>query len=103
MKKVTAKTEPATEINENLVVLDTPVKRGDTLITEIEVIRPNAGTLRGVRLADVANSDVDALIIVLPRITYPSLTTTECGRLELPDLVALAGKVIGFLSPKQAE
>ncbi|CCV45935.1 phage tail assembly protein [Yersinia enterocolitica] len=103
MNKVTAKTEPATEINENLVVLDTPVKRGDTLITEIEVIRPNAGTLRGVRLADVANSDVDALIIVLPRITYPSLTTTECGRLELPDLVALAGKVIGFLSPKQAE
>ncbi|CQH51837.1 phage tail assembly protein [Yersinia enterocolitica] len=102
MNKVTAKTEPATEINENLVVLDTPVKRGDTLITEIEVIRPNAGTLRGVRLADVANSDVDALIIVLPRITYPSLTTTECGRLELPDLVALAGKVIGFLSPKQA-
>ncbi|HHL2583418.1 TPA: phage tail assembly protein [Yersinia enterocolitica] len=103
MKKVTAKTEPATEINENLVVLDTPVKRGDTLITEIEVIRPNAGTLRGVRLSDVAHSDVDALIIVLPRITYPSLTTTECGRLELPDLVALAGKVIGFLSPKQAE
>lgn len=103
MKKVTARTEPAAEINENVVVLDTPVKRGDTLITEIEVIRPNAGTLRGVRLADVANSDVDALIIVLPRITYPSLTTTECGRLELPDLVALAGKVIGFLSPKQAE
>ncbi|MGJ3745451.1 phage tail assembly protein, partial [Yersinia pseudotuberculosis] len=37
------------------------------------------------------------------RITYPSLTTAECGRLELPDLVALAGRVIGFLSPKQAE
>ncbi|WP_145533775.1 phage tail assembly protein [Yersinia alsatica] len=102
MKKVTVKTEPNTDINENLVVLDTPVKRGDTLITEIEVNRPNAGTLRGVRLADVANSDVDALIVVLPRITYPSLTTAECSRLELPDLVALAGKVIGFLSPKQA-
>ncbi|EKN5093759.1 phage tail assembly protein [Yersinia enterocolitica] len=87
--------------NENAVMLDTPLKRGDTLITEIEIIRPNAGTLRGVRLADVANSDVDALMIVLPRITYPSLTTAECIRLELPDLVALAGKVINFLSPKQ--
>ncbi|HFF1621878.1 phage tail assembly protein [Yersinia intermedia] len=86
--------------NENAVMLDTPLKRGDTLITEIEIIRPNAGTLRGVRLADVANSDVDALMIVLPRITYPSLTTAECIRLELPDLVALAGKVISFLSPK---
>ncbi|CNK74632.1 TPA: phage tail assembly protein [Yersinia enterocolitica] len=86
--------------NKNTVMLDTPLKRGDTLITEIEIIRPNAGTLRGVRLADVANSDVDALMIVLPRITYPSLTTAECIRLELPDLVALAGKVISFLSPK---
>lgn len=37
--------------NENAVMLDTPLKRGDTLITEIEIIRPNAGTLRGVRLA----------------------------------------------------
>ncbi|WP_145546917.1 phage tail assembly protein [Yersinia intermedia] len=87
--------------NKNAVMLDTPLKRGDTLVTEIEIIRPNAGTLRGVRLADVANSDVDALMIVLPRITYPSLTTAECIRLELPDLVALAGKVISFLSPKQ--
>ncbi|HDL7647121.1 TPA: phage tail assembly protein [Yersinia enterocolitica] len=102
MKKVTAKTETAAEVNENLVVLDTPLKRGDTLITEIEVYRPNAGSLRGVRLSDVAHSDVDALIIVLPRITSPTLTAAECGRLELPDLVALAGKVIGFLSPKQA-
>ncbi|HDL8528177.1 TPA: phage tail assembly protein [Yersinia enterocolitica] len=87
--------------NKNTVMLDTPLNRGDTLITEIEIIRPNAGTLRGVRLADVANSYVDALMIVLPRITYPSLTSAECARLELPDLVALAGKVISFLSPKQ--
>ncbi|HEN3639722.1 TPA: phage tail assembly protein, partial [Yersinia enterocolitica] len=43
MKKVTAKTEPTAEINENVVVLETPLKRGDTLITEIEVYRPNAG------------------------------------------------------------
>lgn len=101
MKKLTVKTETIAEVNENLVVLETPLKRGDTLITEIEVYRPNAGALRGVRLSDVAHSDVDALIVVLPRITTPTLTAAECSRLELPDLVALAGKVIGFLSPKQ--
>ncbi|CNE59783.1 phage tail assembly protein [Yersinia mollaretii] len=88
--------------HEHVVMLDTPLKRGDTLITQIEVIRPNAGTLRGVRLADLANSDVDALMIVLPRMTSPTLTTAECSRLTLPDLVALAGKVISFLSPKPA-
>ncbi|OAM68312.1 phage tail assembly protein, partial [Yersinia enterocolitica] len=74
MKKLTVKTETIAEVNENVVVLETPLKRGDTLITEIEVYRPNAGALRGVRLSDVAHSDVDALIVVLPRITTPTLT-----------------------------
>ncbi|GAA3588787.1 phage tail assembly protein [Gibbsiella greigii] len=90
------------EKDDNLVTLDTPVKRGDTLISEIRITKPNAGTLRGVGLAAVANADVDALLVVLPRMTYPNLTKEECTRLELPDLVALAGKVVGFLSPSSA-
>lgn len=90
------------EKDDNLVTLDTPVKRGDTLISEIRITKPNAGTLRGVGLAAVANADVDALLVVLPRMTYPNLTKEECARLELPDLVALAGKVVGFLSPSSA-
>ncbi|WP_245208341.1 phage tail assembly protein [Serratia fonticola] len=88
--------------NPNVVTLDTPVKRGDTLIESVTLIKPNAGTLRGVSLASVAGSDVDALIKVLPRMTYPSLTESEVTALELPDLVALAGQVVGFLSPNAA-
>ncbi|HFV9290994.1 phage tail assembly protein [Serratia fonticola] len=88
--------------NPNVVTLDTPVKRGDTLIESVTLIKPNAGTLRGVSLASVAGSDVDALIKVLPRMTYPSLTESEVTALELPDLVALAGQVVGFLSPNSA-
>ncbi|QIP89866.1 phage tail assembly protein [Serratia fonticola] len=88
--------------NPNVVTLDTPVKRGDTLIESVTLIKPNAGTLRGVSLASVAGSDVDSLIKVLPRMTYPSLTESEVALLELPDLVALAGQVVGFLSPNAA-
>jgi len=88
--------------NPNVVTLDTPVKRGDTVIESVTLIKPNAGTLRGVSLASVAGSDVDALIKVLPRMTYPSLTESEVTALELPDLVALAGQVVGFLSPNVA-
>lgn len=88
-------------LEENSVVLDVPLKRGDVEITEIQVTKPNAGSLRGIGLAALANADVDALITILPRITYPNLTREECARLELPDLIALAGKVISFLSPKQ--
>lgn len=88
--------------NPNVVTLDTPVKRGDTVIESVTLIKPNAGTLRGMSLASVAGSDVDALIKVLPRMTYPSLTESEVTALELPDLVALAGQVVGFLSPNAA-
>lgn len=88
---------------ENVVTLEKPIKRSEQEITEITLIKPNAGTLRGVSLAAVASSEVDALIKVLPRMTYPSLTEQEVAALELPDMVALAGKVVGFLSPSSAQ
>ncbi|ELY5849533.1 phage tail assembly protein [Cronobacter turicensis] len=88
-----------TQTNENTVTLVNPVKRGEQEISTITVIKPNAGTLRGVGLAALANCEVDALIKVLPRMTYPNLTEQEVIALELPDLMALAGKVVGFLSP----
>jgi len=89
--------------SENIIVLGAPVTRGDTQIGRVELIKPNAGALRGVRLADLAASDVDALLVVLPRITVPSLTKAECNGLDPADLIALAGVVIGFLSPKPEE
>ncbi|MCP5699566.1 phage tail assembly protein, partial [Klebsiella pneumoniae] len=59
---------------ENIVTLENPIKRGEQVIEKITLMKPNAGTLRGVSLADVARSEVDALIKVLPRMTSPSLT-----------------------------
>ncbi|ADW72227.1 tail E family protein [Rahnella aceris] len=91
------------EHNENVVILEEPIKRGDTLITQIEIIKPNAGHLRGIGLAALANADVDALTVILPRITVPNLTAQDCKSLNLPDLIAMAGKVIGFLSPKSEQ
>lgn len=88
--------------NENLITLVKAIKRGDTDITEVTLLKPTAGTLRGVSLAAVANSDVDALIKVLPRMTMPSLTEQEIAALELPDMLSFAGKVVGFLSPTSA-
>lgn len=78
---------------ENVITLDNPVKRGEQVIEQVTLMKPNAGTLRGVSLAAVANSEVDALIKVLPRMTAPMLTEQEVAALELPDLVALAGNM----------
>ncbi|MBG6248732.1 MULTISPECIES: phage tail assembly protein [Symbiopectobacterium] len=89
--------------HDNVVTLETPIKRGDTLIETVTLIKPTTGTLRGVNLAAVANSDVDAMIKVLPRMTVPALTEPEITRMELPDMIATAGKVIGFLTPKSPQ
>ncbi|MEI9603263.1 phage tail assembly protein [Enterobacter hormaechei] len=98
--------ENINEINEtensNIVILDNPVMRGEQKIEQVTVTKPNAGTLRGVSLASLANSDVDALIKVLPRMTYPALTEHEIARLDASDLMQFAAKVIGFLSPSSA-
>lgn len=83
---------------ENVITLDNPVKRGEQVIKQVTLMKPNAGTLRGVSLASVAHSEVDALIKVLPRMTAPMLTEQEVAALELPDLVELADKVVGFVA-----
>ncbi|MFB4735205.1 phage tail assembly protein [Enterobacter hormaechei subsp. steigerwaltii] len=86
----------------HVVTLDNPLMRGEQKIGEVTVSKPNAGTLRGVSLASLANSDVDALIKVLPRMTYPALTEHEIARLDASYLMQFAAEVIGFLSPSSA-
>ncbi|WME30291.1 phage tail assembly protein [Klebsiella pneumoniae] len=87
---------------ENVVTLENPVKRGEQIIDQITVIKPNAGTLRGVSSGGRWSSDVDALIKVLPRMTCPALTEQDVVSMPLPDLMPLAAEVIGFLSPNSA-
>lgn len=91
------------EQNANVVTLASPLMRGETAITQVELTKPTAGALRGVRLSDLAGSDVDALLTVLPRISQPALTKAECLNLAPEDLISMAGTVIGFLSPTSAE
>ncbi len=86
-----------------MITLDHPFPLFSPFLSHFPLLPPPSGTLRGVSLAAVANSEVDALIKVLPRMTAPMLTEQEVAALELPDLVALAGKVVGFLSPNSVQ
>lgn len=71
MKNINETAVAETEnVNPNVVIFDTPLMRGEQKIEQVTLTKPNAGTLRGVSLASLANSDVDALIKVLPRMTY---------------------------------
>ena len=89
------------EKNPNTVTLDAPIKRGEKEITEITLIKPNSGALRGTSLRGLLDCNTDDLIKVLPRITDPALTDAEVNRLDPADLMQAAAKVAGFLLPKR--
>lgn len=91
---------PATPAAPGTVTLETPIKRGDQVITSLSLRKPASGELRGVALADLLRLDVSALISVLPRITSPTLTAHEAGQLDLVDLTALGTEVLGFFVSK---
>ena len=88
---------------DNVVLLDEPIQRGTTTITQVELGKPMSGELRGVTLTDLLNLDVNALRKVLPRITTPTLTDIEVGRMDPADLLEIGGKVASFLLRKSVK
>jgi hypothetical protein len=80
----------------NTIALTTPLKRGDKDITEIILREPNAGALRGLSIGDVINAKVDALIVLVPRISEPKITEAEMRSMNLRDLAMLAGGISDF-------
>lgn len=86
--------------DDNTVVLDTPIRRGTTVIDSITLRKPNSGELRGVSLSDLLQMDVNSLVKVVPRISSPLLTAVEVTSMDPADLFALGTKVSGFLLQK---
>ncbi|MBR8114443.1 phage tail assembly protein [Burkholderia cenocepacia] len=95
-------TTASTVARPGVVVLDTPIKRGEQEITEVTLRKPAAGELRGTSLNALVNLDVDALGKVLPRISSPMLTEFDVQQLDPADLVQLGVAFASFLLPKRA-
>lgn len=94
---------PAKNPNEEVIDLDTPIIRGDQEIKQVTLRKPMSGELRGVTLIDLAQMDVLALRKVLPRISTPSLTDHEVGRMDPADLLQCGVAVGSFLLTKSAK
>lgn len=95
---MTKATPPATA-KQSVVKLGHPIKRGDSNIEQITLLKPNAGALRGANLMSLLQMDVNALITVLPRVSEPTLTEQEVLALDTDDLFALGSEVAAFLLP----
>ena len=76
------------------VTLTTPIKRGDKEISEISIRVPNAGSLRGISLTDLASLDVNVVLKLLPRITHPVINEQEGENLSLHDLMLIGGQIV---------
>ncbi|MCS4260230.1 tail assembly chaperone E/41/14-like protein [Pseudomonas protegens] len=96
-------TQAPAEVEDNIVVLDTPIPRGKTTIDMITLRKPQAGELRGVHLVELLNMDVATLIKILPRISSPGITAPEAAAMDPADLLACGSKISGFLLQKSVK
>ena len=79
------------------LVLEQAIKRGESSITEITLRKPASGELRGLKLTDLINGDVNATIRLVPRISQPTLTEQDVALFDIADLLACADAIAGFL------
>jgi Phage tail assembly chaperone proteins, E, or 41 or 14 len=85
--------------------LVTPIQRpAGAAVTSLSLRKPDVGALRGLKLTDVLQMDVNAMIKLLPRITEPALMPDEIIALDPADFMSLAGQVVGFfMTPEQQQ
>lgn len=76
--------------------LVTPIKRGETKIAEVSLRMPDTGALRGLKLTNVLQMDVNTMQVLLPRISEPALLPDEVASLNPADLLLLSGEVVSF-------
>lgn len=76
--------------------LNQPIIRKDETITDVTVLEPSSGALRGIKLTQLLQMDVTTINVLLPRITQPALLPDEVAALKPVDLMKLANEVISF-------
>jgi len=81
--------------NDNAITLVKPVVRGDEKITQVTITDEikQAGSLRGLKLVNVMNMDVDSVAVLLTRVTSPRLKQIEI------DFASLSEALVPFLTP----
>lgn len=85
---------------ENTVIpLEKPLKRGETEITKITLHKPDSGALRGVSLRDIIDMNTDAIVVVVPRISDPKIAPQEMPKIDPCDLLSLGAALANFFLP----
>lgn len=80
----------------NSVNLSEPVTIDGVECTAIELRKPRAGEMRGLKLTEVLQMDAMTMIKLLPRISNPPLSEAQVANLEAEDFTELATKTVLF-------
>lgn len=83
-----------------LIILDHPIKRGDQLISRVQLRKPDAGSLRGIKLSDLLQVDMGSVMTLTPRISSPILTTADVAKMDPADLLQLGSEIVSFFLTK---
>ncbi|MDD2167081.1 phage tail assembly protein [Glaesserella parasuis] len=87
-----------TDLNVTTVKLKAGIVRAEQTITEIQVRKPNIQALKGLKLLDLVQSDVNSIITLLPRITQPMLHKADIERLDVADFTKLTEAVFNVMN-----
>ena len=96
-------TETIADPNVKTAILENPIKRGDIQITEIQIRKPNVGTLRNLSLQDVLKWEINAVNTVLTRVTQPALNVSELNAMDVSDYTTLTVELTSFLVSAEAK
>lgn len=87
-----------------VIALTAPIVReGGVDVDTLTLRKPNAGELRGLKVPDLVNGDVNTVIALLPRIASPVISQDEAETLDLEDFGEIAGAVFGFFMNREAK
>ncbi|AMW79756.1 hypothetical protein AMD27_13190 [Acinetobacter sp. TGL-Y2] len=89
--------------NVKTATLENPIMRGEIAITEIQIRKPNVGTLRNLSLQDVLKWDINAVNTVLTRVTQPTLNVAELNAMDVSDYTTLTVELTSFLVSAKAK
>ena len=78
------------------IILNHSIKYGDDKLEKVSLRKPMSGELRGIKLLDILQMDINAYMPLLPRITTPALNEAHINQLDPSDLIQLMTQVHTF-------
>lgn len=82
------------------ITLAQPIERGKgekkQVIESVILRKPATGELRGLKLSDVLQMDINMMMTLIPRIAEPQLNEKDMETLDLVDMTNLCVEVLSF-------